>query len=70
MGDIKFTFTGKMSVLIEVEEHGPIVYNVNDLRVVKDVVGIILDAVNDTTPVSSYNKKEQAKFTKILDGFS
>lgn len=69
MEDIELIFTGKMTILIEVEGHGPIQYNVNDLQVVKDVVGIILDATDHKTPVNSYDKREEKKLRKILDGF-
>ena len=62
-------FTGKMTMIIELEEHGPLVYNVNDLAVVSKTVKVILDSVDNTTPVNSYNKREEGKFRKILESF-
>jgi hypothetical protein len=61
-------FTGKMSILIELEGHGPLEFRVNDLQVVKDAVQIILDHTNNKTPVNSYGKREQKTMQKILDG--
>lgn len=67
--ELKLKFTGKMTMIIELEEHGPLVYNINDLAAVSDAVGVILDYTDNTTPVNSYNKREEIKFRKILDGF-
>jgi len=69
MDDIKLTFTGKMTILIELEEHGPIQYNINDLDVVTNVVRLILKETDNKTPVNSYNKREQKTFQKLLDAF-
>lgn len=69
MKDIKLQFTGKMTMIIELEGHGPLVYNVNDLTVVKNAVKVILDEVNGTTPVNSYDTREEKKFRKILESF-
>lgn len=67
--EFKMKFTGKMTMIVELEGHGPLVYNVNDLQVVSKAVKVILDEVRNTTPVNSYNKKEEAKFKKILESF-
>ena len=62
-------FTGKMSMIIELEGHGPLIYNINDLAVVSKAVKVILDSVDNTTPVNSYNKREEGKFRRILESF-
>ena len=66
---LKLKFTGKMTMIIELEEHGPLIYNINDLTAVSDAVRVILDYTDNTTPVNSYNKREEAKFKKILESF-
>lgn len=53
--------------MIDLEGSGPLVYNVNDLEVVHKVVDLLLEVTNDKTPVNSYNKREEAKFKKILE---
>ena len=67
--ELKLKFTGKMTMIIELEEHGPLVYNINDVDAVSDAVRIILDYTDNTTPVNSYNKKEEVKFRKLLESF-
>lgn len=69
MDELKLQFTGKMTMIIELEGHGPLIYNVNDLSTVSKAVKVILDSMNNTTPVNSYNKREEVKFKKILESF-
>ena len=66
--NLKLDFTGKMSILIELEEYGPMQYRINDFDTVMKIVKVILDASNNTTTVDSYNAREQKTFQKILDG--
>lgn len=65
--DLKLNFTGKASVLVELEDYGPMQYRINDLDTVIKIIRVILDASNNTTTVDSYNAREQKTFTKILD---
>jgi len=69
MKEFHLKFTGKVSMIIELEDHGPLIYNINDLDVLKKIVGILMDATDNTTPVNSYNKREEAKFRKMLESF-
>jgi hypothetical protein len=66
--DLHIKFTGKASILIELEEYGPMQYRINDFDTVMKIVKVILDASNNTTTVDSYNAREQKTFQKILDG--
>ena len=65
--EFELKFTGKMSVLIEQENHGPIEFRFNDMDVVMAVVRVILGKMNNKTPVDSYDVRTQKTFTKILD---
>ncbi len=65
--ELKLTFTGKMSILIEQEDHGPMELRVNDIDVVMEVVRIILDKMDNKTNVNSYDSRVQKTFTKILN---
>lgn len=69
LDEFKLQFTGKMSMIIELEGHGPLVYNINDLNAVTKAIKVILDTADNTTPVNSYNKREERTFRKLLDGF-
>jgi len=66
--NLKLDFTGKMSILIELEEYGPMQYRINDFDTVMKIMRVISDASNNTTTVDSYNAREQKTFQKILDG--
>ena len=66
--NLKLDFTGKMSILIELKDYGPMQYRINDLDTVMKIMRVILDASNNTTTVDSYGKREQKTFQKILDG--
>jgi len=60
-------FTGKMSILIEQENYGPIEFRFNDMDTVMSVVRVILDKTNNKTSVDAYDTRTQKTFTKILD---
>lgn len=65
--ELVLKFTGKMSILIEQETHGPIEWRVNDMDTVMAVVRIILEKTDNKTSVDSYDARTQKTFTKILD---
>jgi ribosomal protein L30/L7E len=65
--ELRLTFTGKMSILIEQENYGPLEYRINDLDTVMKVLRLLLDEAGKTTPVDSYNARTQKTFTKILN---
>lgn len=60
-------FTGKMSILVAQENHGPIEWRVNDMDTVMAVVRVILDKTDNKTSVDAYDARTQKTFTKILD---
>lgn len=60
-------FTGKMSILIEQENHGPIEWRINDINMVMEVVRVILDKMDNKTSINGYDARTQKTFTKILD---
>jgi hypothetical protein len=67
MPELVLNFTGKMSILIEQENHGPIEWRVNDMDTVMAVVRVILDKTDNKTSVDAYDARTQKTFTKILD---
>lgn len=60
-------FTGKMSILVEQENHGPIEWRINDINMVMEVVRVILDKMDNKTSINGYDARTQKTFTKILD---
>ena len=65
--ELVLKFTGKMSILIEQENHGPIEFRINDMDTVMAVVRIILDKTDNKSTVDSYDARTHKTFTKILD---
>ena len=65
--EFELKFTGKMSVLIEQENHGPIEFRFNDMDVVMAVVRVILDKMGNKSTVDAYDARTHKTFTKILD---
>lgn len=64
---LKLDFTGKMSLLIELEGHGPIEFRINDKDVCIKIVQVLLNEMGTKTTVNSYDEDTQLTFTKILD---
>lgn len=60
-------FTGKMSILIELEEHGPIQFRVDDIDIALEVARLILKHTDNKMSVDSYGKREENTFKKMLD---
>jgi len=66
--EFQLKFTGKMTILIELEGYGPLEFRVNDLDVVQKVTSVILGVTDNITTVNSYGKREQKTMQKLLDG--
>ncbi len=60
-------FTGKMSILIELENYGPMEYRLDDKDVCLKVLRLLMQEMGPTTSVNSYNKRTENTFKKILD---
>lgn len=64
--DFKLDLTGKMTILIELNGHGPIQISVNDKNTVVEVIRTLLDMGGSIMDVDSYDKRTQKKFEKLL----
>lgn len=64
--EFNLKFTGKMSILIGLEGHGPMQWRVNDVELVTKVARLILEETDNTTTVNSYDTREQKTLEKIL----
>jgi hypothetical protein len=56
-----------MSIIIELEETGPIEIRINDVDTVPMVIRAILPLLNNSFSVNSYNKREEKNMQKLLD---
>lgn len=64
---LNLNFTGKATLLIELEDFGPIEYRINDRKVVVELLKLLIEEMGPTTPVDSYDKKTQKKLETLLD---
>ena len=65
--ELRMTPTGKAIVLVELEEHGPIEWRINDKQIVLELIRVILNESEHQTTVNSYNKKEEKKMRDMLN---
>lgn len=65
--EFKLKFTGKMSILIELEDTGPIQFRVDDIDVALEVARLILKHTDNKMTVDAYNKREETTLKKMLD---
>ncbi len=65
--ELNLNFTGKATILIELEDFGPIEYRINDRKVVVEMLKLLIEEMGPTTPVDSYDKKTQKKLETLLD---
>lgn len=63
----KFDFTGKINIIIEQSNYGPLQITANDKDFVLKVLRLFMKTCNGKSPVNSYNKREEKKLQKMMD---
>lgn len=66
--NFELKFTGKMDILIDLEDSGPMEFRINDLTLAMKVMRLLLDESTNEFPVGSYDNRTKNKYNKILDG--
>lgn len=61
---LNINFTGKASVIIELEEYGPLQFNINDINIVCELVSVLIAEQSSTVDV--YSTTEEKKLKSIL----
>lgn len=64
--DMHLTFTGKMVIIVELEEFGPMEFTIDDKDMVLDVMKVILGVSNNFS-VNSYSKRDEKTLKKLLE---
>lgn len=67
VNELPIEFTGKMSIIIELENYGPMEYRLDSKDVCVKVLRLLIQEMGPTTSVNSYNKRTENTFKKILD---
>lgn len=63
---LRLDFNGKMLILIDTDEWGPIEFNVNDKETVLEVMRTLIEC-SESWSVNSYTKTEGKKLKKMVD---
>lgn len=64
---LRLDFTGKMLIIIDTDEWGPIEFNVNDKETVLEVMRTLINRSDNNWSVDSYTKTEGKKLKKMVD---
>ena len=64
---LELKFTGKATLLVELENYGPIEWRIDDKDVLLEMLMIMLDNMGHTSTVNSYDKRTEKTFKRLLD---
>lgn len=64
----RLNLTGRMSVLVELADYGPIQIRVEDESTVVDVLRVLVGGDRGQMSVDSYGKRVQRRLQQVLDG--
>ena len=64
---LRLDFNGKMLILIDTDEWGPIEFNVNDKETVLEVMRTLINCSDNNWSVDSYTKTEGKRLKKLLE---
>jgi hypothetical protein len=64
---LRLDFNGKMLIVIDTNEWGPIEFNVNDRETVLEVMRTLIDCSDNNWSVDSYTKTEGKKLKKMME---
>ena len=65
--DFNLSFTGKATLIVELEKYGPMEFRINDKDVLLKLMDILLDESNSITEVNAYDDNAEKTFRNILN---
>jgi hypothetical protein len=65
--DITLDFTGKATLVVELVGYGPMEFRIDSKDTLMKIVRVLLEEMNNTTTVDSYDKRTQNTLNKLLD---
>jgi len=66
---LRFTPTGKMVILIDMQEaKGPFEFRIDDVDTTLDVMSVIADKLGPSMAVNTFTQKEEKDLTKYVKG--
>jgi hypothetical protein len=65
--DFNLSFTGKATLIVELEKYGPMEFRMNDKDVLLKLIGVLLDETDNITEVNAYDDDTEKTFKTILN---
>jgi hypothetical protein len=65
---LRIDLNGKLLVLLDTDEWGPLEFRVNDKDAALDIMRVLIEHTDGVSNVDSYTKKEGKKLKKMVDG--
>ena len=65
---LRLDLNGKLLVLLDTDEWGPIEFRINDKDAALDIMRVIIEHTDGISNVDSYTKKEGKKLKKMVEG--
>ena len=65
---LRLDINGKLLVLLDTDEWGPIEFRINDKDAALDIMRVIIEHTDGISNVDSYTKKEGKKLKKMVEG--
>ena len=65
---LRLDLNGKLLVLLDTDEWGPIEFRINDKNAALEIMRVIIEHTDGISNVDSYTKKEGKKLKKMVEG--
>ena len=65
---LRLDINGKLLVLLDTDEWGPLEFRVDDKEVALDIMRVLIEHTDGISNVGSYTKKEGKKLKKMVEG--
>lgn len=65
---LRLDLNGKLLVLLDTDEWGPIEFRINDKEAALEIMRVIIEHTDGISNVDSYTKKEGKKLKKMVNG--
>ena len=68
VNSLRLDLNGKLLVLLDTDEWGPIEFRINDKEAALEIMRVIIEHTDGISNVDSYTKKEGKKLKKMVEG--
>lgn len=65
---LRLDLNGKLLVLLDTDEWGPLEFRVNDKEAALNIMRVLIEHTDGISNVDSYTKKEGKKLKKMVEG--